>query len=79
MTTLSEPAPSTEGSHEVVVSVVDGKVRIHSLKHARQGLDPKARQVFAGSPAELAAFFRDIQAGVSAGAAPPIDRPVPGG
>jgi hypothetical protein len=58
---------------QIVVSVVGGQVRIHSLKQAQHAPDPEARQVFAGSPATLADFFRDIQAGLSATGNPSTD------
>ena len=65
----NEPPPADRPNvqDQIAVSVVGGQVRIHSLKQSRQALDPEARQVFAGSPAELADFFRDIQADVRAG------------
>ena len=66
MSTPSENTPLLEQpcvQDQMVVTVVRGQVRIHSLKQAQQAPDPEARQVFAGSPAELAVFFRDIQAG----------------
>ena len=61
------PADRPNVKDQIAVSVVGGQVRIHSLKQLRQALDPEARQVFAGSPAELAGFIRDIQAEVRAG------------
>lgn len=69
MNTSSENEPLLElqtVQDQIVVTVVGGQVRIRSLKQAQQDADPEARQVFAGSPAELAVFFRDIHAGVSA-------------
>ncbi len=68
------PSDRPDGEDQIVVSVVGGHVRIHSLKQSRQMPDPEARQVFAGSPAEMADFFRGIQAGVSAGTDPSTGR-----
>ncbi len=54
-----------EARDQIVVSVVGGQVRIHSLKQAQQEANPDTRQVFSGSPAQLAGFLRDIQAEVT--------------
>ncbi len=67
-----------EARDQIVVSVVGGQVRIHSLKQAQQEANPDTRQVFSGSPAQLAGFLRDIQAEVSTDGNTHKEHPDPG-
>ena len=43
----------------VMVSVVDGEIRIRAVRHVLAGLQNDARQVFAGSGETVDTFLRD--------------------
>lgn len=46
----------------VMVSVVDGEIRIRAVRHVLAGLQNDARQVFAGSGETVDGFLRDRRA-----------------
>ncbi|MGE0225326.1 MAG: hypothetical protein AB7S57_18800 [Acetobacteraceae bacterium] len=78
MTIAPDAAKGTPEQEGLVVSVIDGQVRIRSLREVNADPDAAGRHVFAGSPAALGAFLLQPRQQTAQEAGPPTPAETPG-